>query len=79
MYFVCTTNALQVINNGIRCYAANFRNTTLAGSGNTRFCFGLWVAQRFTAAKKGFFSVPALAAEGDYRAPNEFFSKLFRR
>jgi hypothetical protein len=124
MYFVCTINTLQVRNNGVGCFAANFRDPALAGYGKTPFCLLLlagvlgwlplgylplggaalqrcdksyvltaplqfaekldfcpcfWVAQRFTAAKKGFFSVPALAAEGDYRAPNEFFSKLFRR
>jgi hypothetical protein len=37
------------------------------------------VAQRFTAAIKGLFSVPALAAEGDYRAPNDSFRNLFSR
>jgi hypothetical protein len=37
------------------------------------------VAQRFTAATIGLFSVPALAAEGDCGAHKEFFSKLFSR
>jgi hypothetical protein len=37
------------------------------------------VAQRFTAAISGLFSVLALAAEGDCGAHNGFFSKLFSR
>jgi hypothetical protein len=40
-------------------------------------CF--WVAQRFTAAITGLFSVSALAAEGNCGAHKEFFSKLLRR
>jgi len=34
------------------------------------------VAQRFTAAMSGLFSVLALAAEGDHHPHKEFFSKL---
>jgi hypothetical protein len=34
------------------------------------------VAQRFTAAISGLFSVLALAAEGDCAVHKEFFSKL---
>jgi hypothetical protein len=37
------------------------------------------VAQRFSAAIKGCFEILALAAEGDFLAPNEFFSKLQSR
>jgi hypothetical protein len=37
------------------------------------------VAQRFTVAITGLFSVPASAAEGDCCAHKEFFSKLFSR
>jgi hypothetical protein len=35
------------------------------------------VAQRFTAAIKGLFSAPALAAEVTLRRGNHFFRKLF--
>jgi hypothetical protein len=38
------------------------------------FCSCFWVAQRFTAAITGLFSVTALAAEGDCGARQEFFS-----
>jgi hypothetical protein len=49
----------------------------LGGAAVYRVCTCFWVAQRFTAAIKGLFSAPALAAEVTLRRGKYFFRRLF--
>jgi len=51
----------------------------LRGYGKTRCSRRFWVAQRFTAAVTGLFSVSPLGAEGNCDSRGEFFRSALSR